>query len=50
MAVASVVVPSTFMLFVVAVAFGVNAFGANVSIFVTFTVPTPPMFVPSVNK
>ena len=49
-AVASVVVPSTFILFVVTVVFGVNVFGANLSMFVTFTVPAPPIFVPSVYR
>ena len=48
-AVASVVVPSTFILFVVTVAFGVNAFGANLSIVVTFNFVSAPAFIPSHN-
>ena len=45
----SVVLAVTVMLFVVLVAVGVNAFGSNVSIFVTFPDSVAPAFVPSHN-
>ena len=49
-AAASVVLAFTVILFVVLVAVGVNVFGANLSMFVTFNVPVPPIFVPSVYR
>ena len=47
---ASVALAVTVILFVVLVAVGVKSFGANLSIFVTFNVPVPPIFVPSVYR